>query len=212
MTLPLVLPLKPLLNNVWSWNAYWNGDQWITMVPYWHGTPSFSGSVPRVTMDFNVTSSTWTQWIFSMVLYPCQQPIGFQRIRMSWWERGNPVCDFFVWTYTTEGHTSEGKYYHLVTARKRSLGQGNMFTPVCHSVHRGGAWWRPSRTATAAGGTHPTGMHSCSVVVIVCCTRTMRDANSCWFRSLFQDSVNEPLEWTLKGHSHSAITPCGHLH
>ena len=24
------------------------------------------------------------------------------------------------------------------TARKRSLGQGNVFTPVCHSVHRGG--------------------------------------------------------------------------
>ena len=26
----------------------------------------------------------------------------------------------------------------LITPRKRSLGQGNMFTPVCHSVHRGG--------------------------------------------------------------------------
>ena len=26
----------------------------------------------------------------------------------------------------------------------------------------GGAWWRPPKTATAAGGTHPTGMHSCS--------------------------------------------------
>ena len=25
----------------------------------------------------------------------------------------------------------------LITARKRSLGQGNIFTPVCHSVHRG---------------------------------------------------------------------------
>ena len=24
-----------------------------------------------------------------------------------------------------------------------------------------GAWWRPPRTATAVGGTHPTGMHSC---------------------------------------------------
>ena len=50
------------------------------------------------------------------------------------------------------------------TARKRSLGQGNIFAPVCHSVHRegvpgpgeglsapggclarGGAWWRPPR-------------------------------------------------------------------
>ena len=29
------------------------------------------------------------------------------------------------------------------------------------SAPRGGAWWRPPRTATAAGGTHPTGMHSC---------------------------------------------------
>ena len=26
----------------------------------------------------------------------------------------------------------------MITARKRSLGQGNIFTPVCHSVHRGG--------------------------------------------------------------------------
>ena len=25
----------------------------------------------------------------------------------------------------------------LITARKRSLGQGNIFTPICHSVHRG---------------------------------------------------------------------------
>ena len=25
----------------------------------------------------------------------------------------------------------------------------------------GGAWWRPPGMATAAGGTHPTGMHSC---------------------------------------------------
>ena len=28
---------------------------------------------------------------------------------------------------------------HVITARKRSLGQGNILTPVCHSVHRGGA-------------------------------------------------------------------------
>ena len=25
----------------------------------------------------------------------------------------------------------------------------------------GGGWWRPPGTASAAGGTHPTGMHSC---------------------------------------------------
>ena len=52
--------------------------------------------------------------------------------------------------------------YLFITARKRSLGQGNIFTPVCHSVHTGvpgGA--PPPRTATAMGGTHTTGMHSC---------------------------------------------------
>ena len=27
--------------------------------------------------------------------------------------------------------------YLFITARKRSLGQGNIFTPVCHSVHTG---------------------------------------------------------------------------
>ena len=25
----------------------------------------------------------------------------------------------------------------------------------------GDAWWRPPQTVTPAGGTHPTGMHSC---------------------------------------------------
>ena len=27
----------------------------------------------------------------------------------------------------------------------------------------GGAWWRPPHTHTAAGGNHPTGMHSCYI-------------------------------------------------
>ena len=30
----------------------------------------------------------------------------------------------------------------IFTARKRSLGQGNIFTPVCHSVHGGGHAWQ----------------------------------------------------------------------
>ena len=65
------------------------------------------------------------------------------------------------------------------------LGQGYIFTGVCDSVHRGGGLLRGCLlqgvcsqgegglvqgvpggdhpgTATAAGGTHPTGMHSCS--------------------------------------------------
>ena len=50
--------------------------------------------------------------------------------------------------------------FHAVifTARKRSLGQGNIFTPVCHSVHRGACM-------VALGGlcmVAPGGMHGCS--------------------------------------------------
>ena len=30
-------------------------------------------------------------------------------------------------------------FYRIFTSRKRSLGQGNIFTPVCHSVHTGAA-------------------------------------------------------------------------
>ena len=74
----------------------------------------------------------------------------------------------------------------FITARNE-VGQGNIFTGVYDSVNRGvsdpegGVWWLllgglvpggvcsrggvPSggrrRMATAAGGTHPTGMHSC---------------------------------------------------
>ena len=34
--------------------------------------------------------------------------------------------------------------------------------PHQKAITEGGAWWRhPPRTATTAGGTHPTGMHSC---------------------------------------------------
>ena len=39
-------------------------------------------------------------------------------------------------------------------------GRGGILLPG--GLLRGGAWWRPPQTATAAGGTHPTGMHSCS--------------------------------------------------
>ena len=97
---------------------------------------------------------------------------------------------------------SDFSIFVIITARKRSLGQGNIFTSVCQEfcsqgdgvpglgergawcqggacswmawsrgvpgprrgfLVLGGAWWRlpPPRTATAAGGTHPTGMHSC---------------------------------------------------
>ena len=79
----------------------------------------------------------------------------------------------FLWDKSWHRGNSSGKYGR----------QGNIFAPVCHSVHRGGClvgggclvWGMPgpggcllpggaapSRTATAADGTHPTGMHSCS--------------------------------------------------
>ena len=60
----------------------------------------------------------------------------------------------------------------LITARKRSLGQGNIFTPVCHSVHRGvclSACWdttpppppqdeaHPQDQAQPTGTRHPLG-------------------------------------------------------
>ena len=77
----------------------------------------------------------------------------------------------------------------IFIARKWSLGQGNVFTPVCHSVHRGVypsiQWGRhpppkadmpslgrhlpqadsPHSDTTGysqqVGGTHPTGIHTC---------------------------------------------------
>ena len=79
----------------------------------------------------------------------------------------------------------------LITAHKRILGQGNVFTPVCHSAHRRDLPHymlgyiplppfgqkppirtdnrRPRQTppldntrcGQQAGGTHPTGMYTC---------------------------------------------------
>ena len=38
----------------------------------------------------------------------------------------------YSWVYSMST-----QHINIITARKRSLGQGNIFTPVCHSVHRG---------------------------------------------------------------------------
>ena len=43
----------------------------------------------------------------------------------------------------------------LVTARKRSFGQGNVFTLVCHSVHRGRGSAQPPRMQTPWIGQTP---------------------------------------------------------
>ena len=60
------------------------------------------------------------------------------------------------------------------------MGEGNVFTGVCYSVHRGGLAWKGGNLPWGGGGvhggghtsssprygqpavgTHPTGMHSC---------------------------------------------------
>ena len=76
---------------------------------------------------------------------------------------------------------------------KRSFGQGNIFTGVCDSVHRGGlvpggrvsglggspifrgkgglqffGGGSPPEYGQRSAGTHPTGMHSCLWKVLLC--------------------------------------------
>ena len=55
----------------------------------------------------------------------------------------------------------------IVTARKRSLGQGNIFTPVCHSVHSGGMCGCWGVCALMPGGVHGCG-GACMVAGGVC--------------------------------------------
>ena len=50
------------------------------------------------------------------------------------------------------------RYSPIITARKGSLGQGNIFTPVCHSVHRGGMRGCSRGSCVVA----PRGVHGCS--------------------------------------------------
>ena len=64
----------------------------------------------------------------------------------------------------------------ILTVRKRSLGQGDVLTPVCHSVHGGlhpgGVGQTPpcppsnsTGYGQRASGMHPFGMHSCHAVL-----------------------------------------------
>ena len=50
----------------------------------------------------------------------------------------------------------------VFTARKRSLGQGNIFTPVCHSVHGGGGVRGCSRGGGVRGCSGGACMCGCS--------------------------------------------------
>ena len=96
---------------------------------------------------------------------------------------------------TTQVKLRKTRYLDFVVSRFWSmsslppatkLGQGYIFTGVCHSVNRGvpipGGWvpvpgggsarggvpgGDPTGTATDAGGTHPTGMNSCSILLLL---------------------------------------------
>ena len=83
--------------------------------------------------------------------------------RTSW--RGNILLsiNLITWDIFSQIWIANVLFYthRIFTARKRSLGQGNIFTPVCHSVHRGGLpqcmmGYHPPRTRYPPGpGTPP---------------------------------------------------------
>ena len=53
------------------------------------------------------------------------------------------------------------RFWKIITARKRSLGQGNIFAPVCHSVHRGEYLTpHPQTRYTPLDQVHPPGPHT----------------------------------------------------
>ena len=65
----------------------------------------------------------------------------------------------------------------IFTTRKRSLGQGNSFVPVCHSVHGGGGgwypnmhcWWYPSMLCSRSAGGGEVGIPACLAGDIPAC-------------------------------------------
>ena len=59
------------------------------------------------------------------------------------------------------------KYHGILSVQKSGNPVPGVSAPGgCLLLGGGGAWWRPPPTATAAGGTHPTGMHSCYFFVL----------------------------------------------
>ena len=68
---------------------------------------------------------------------------------------------------TPEGQIGSQVFFcSIFTARKQSLGQGNNFTPVCHSVHGGGRGTSPPPGQTTPPGLctprtmYPLGLHT----------------------------------------------------
>ena len=72
----------------------------------------------------------------------------------------------------------------FITARKRSLGQGNVFTPVCRSVHGEGSAFR--------GSLHPGGLHPGGGVCIgggQIPPRILRDTANEWAVRILQEYI-----------------------
>ena len=71
------------------------------------------------------------------------------------------TCSRGVWSQEGSGPTSGGS------------GPGGVLVPrgclLQRVWSRGGVWRPPSGTLTVAGGTHPTGMHSCSEILLEGC-------------------------------------------
>ena len=103
----------------------------------------------------------------------------------------------------------------FITARKRSLGQGNIFTPVCHSVHRGGACMVAPRGACMValgrgvcgclgghawlllGGMHGCSRGACMVALVGACVVAPGGAcvvaprGRAWDTMRYGDTINE---------------------
>ena len=56
----------------------------------------------------------------------------------------------------------------IITARKRSLRQGNVFTRVCHSVHRGEVSVRGVSVRETPGQRHPYGKERTARILLEC--------------------------------------------
>ena len=75
-----------------------------------------------------------TQWSWGSAVSSIVQLFDFLRIDiLCITDNYGHSFDIWLFTLTTSSH-----YRAIFTTHKRSLGQGNIFAPVCHSVHRGG--------------------------------------------------------------------------
>ena len=82
----------------------------------------------------------------------------YQMCNVSKWTWCDFPSSFCVWfcaqSWVILWSVFHADWFDLITARKRSLGQGNVFTNVCHSVHGG---WGRGCLPLGPTGIHPPG-------------------------------------------------------